>query len=204
MMVDNCYPHKEIFTIISTSRKIAKSVKHEIRSPNGGIYARMEIDNHADTHALGSNCTVLHWTGRSCNVSAFSEHYLPMKDVEIVTGATAYDDPITGESTILIFHEALWLGEQMVNSLINPNQCRVHGISICDDPFDPHRSLGIYDSSTNINISFKMYGTIAAVATRSISLQELQTTRQLVMCSTTPWEPSRVVLPCSIPVQIMM
>jgi hypothetical protein len=174
MTIDDYRPNRKVLAIISTNRKLAKSIKHEVGSPTAGIHARLEIDNHADTHALGSNCTVIHWTGRSCNVSAFSEHYQPMKDVEIVTGATAYDDPITGESTILIFNEALWLGELMTNSLINPNQCRVYGISICDDPFDPHRPIGIYDNNSGINIPLKMFGTIAAVETRSISLQELQ------------------------------
>jgi hypothetical protein len=85
----------------------------------------------------------------------------------------------------------------MIDSLINPNQCRTYGISICDDPFDPHRSLGIFDHNTGITIPFKMYGTTAAVETRSISSDKLLNTRQMVMCDSIPWDPNKVVLPSS-------
>jgi hypothetical protein len=169
--------NKNIATIISTSRTIAKSAKYDLNTSNSGIYGKIEMDNHADTHALGRNCTVLNWTGRTCSVSPFSDRYHPITNVEVVTAATAFDDPLSGETTILIFHEALWLGEYMIDSLINPNQCRTYGISICDDPFDPHRTLGIFDHITGINIPFKMYGTTAAVETRSISFNELLNTR---------------------------
>jgi hypothetical protein len=191
--------NKEIFTITSTNRIIAKSAKHNYDPNiyNAGIYGKIEMDNHADTHALGRNCTVLNWTGRTCNVSPFSDRYHPITNVEVVTAATAFDDPVTGETTILIFHEALWLGEFMIDSLINPNQCRIYGISICDDPFDPHRSLGIFDHNTGVTIPFKMFGTTAAVETRSISPNELLNTRQIVMCDSIPWDPSKVALPSS-------
>jgi hypothetical protein len=139
--------NRNVSIISSTNRRIAKSSKQNTRTQRGGICGKLEIDNHANTHAVGSNCTVINWTGRTCNVTPFSEHYPPMKDVEIVTAATAYDDSLTGETTILIFHEALWLGEHMVDSLINPNQCRIFGLSLCDDPFDTHRTLGISNSA---------------------------------------------------------
>ena len=44
-----------------------------------------------------------------------------MQNVPIVTGATAYDDPITGETFILLFHESLYYGKKLDHSLINPN-----------------------------------------------------------------------------------
>jgi hypothetical protein len=189
--------NRNISTIVSSPRRIAKTTRHQSNDQNNVIYGKLEMDNHADTHALGNNCTVLSWTGRTCNVSPFSNYYHPITNVEIVTAATAYDDPMTGETTVLIFHEALWLGDHMTDSLINPNQCRAFGISICDDPFDPHRSLGISDSAADIIIPFKMYGTTAAVVTRSISLSELAHTRHLVMCNSTPWDPNHVMLPSS-------
>jgi hypothetical protein len=186
-----------ISAVTSTSRKISKNLKYEMRPQTERTYGKIEMDNHADTHALGSNCTIISYTGRSCNVAPFSEHYPPMKDIDIVSAATAYDDPITDQTTILIFHEALWLGSYMVDSLINPNQCRIYGISICDDPFDPHRIMGIYDNDNDIHIPLKMYGSTAAVETRSISLSELSTARHLVMCDNRPWEPERVTFPHS-------
>jgi hypothetical protein len=175
-------------------------MKYEMRPQIECTYGKIEMDNHADTHALGSNCTIINWTGRSCNVAPFSEHYPPMKDIDIVSAATAYDDPVTDQTTILIFHEALWLGNYMVDSLINPNQCRIYGISICDDPFDPHRTMGIYDTSNDIYVPLRMYGSTAAVETRSISLSELSIARHLVMCDSKPWEPEHVTFPYSVPI----
>jgi len=46
----------------------------------------------------------------------------------------------------------------MCHSLINPNQCRSFGISICDDPTDKHRKLGM-ELPDNHFIPFRMRGT---------------------------------------------
>jgi hypothetical protein len=83
----------------------------------------------------------------------------------------------------------------MHDSLLNPNQCRIHGISICDDPFDPHRQIGIHDPKTDIVIPFKMFGTIVGLETRTPSFMEIQKCRHLVLCDDTPWDPHNVTFP---------
>jgi hypothetical protein len=110
--------------------------------------ARSEIDNHADTTCFGSNLTPIHFTGEHCEVSPFSDKYTNLTDVPVATAATAWDDLETGQTTILIFNQGLWFGDKLENSLINPNQCRMHGILLCDDPFDPDRALGFVDPFT--------------------------------------------------------
>jgi hypothetical protein len=138
--------HREISAVISSNRKVIG--ERSYLTQHGGHEGRMEIDNHADTHVAGSNCTVLQFTGRVCSVSPFTEHYKALYDIKIASVATTWDDPFTGETTMLIFHEALWFGHntyELYDSLINPNQCRAYGISICDNPFDPTRPLGLHD-----------------------------------------------------------
>jgi hypothetical protein len=49
-----------------------------------GYRGRTESDNHADTHALGKNFTVMWRTGRTCDVTPFTEKYKPMSSIEIV------------------------------------------------------------------------------------------------------------------------
>jgi hypothetical protein len=78
----------------------------------------------------------------------FSDEYSKMVDIPIASAAMAWDDPETGITTILIFNEVLWFGDKLRNSLINPNQCRMHGIELCDDLFVPTRALGFYDLFT--------------------------------------------------------
>lgn len=64
----------------------------------------LEFDSHADTIVFGRNCVVLNYTGRVCNVSPFTDSYKSLDDVEIVTAATAWQSPVTGEVFILVFN----------------------------------------------------------------------------------------------------
>ena len=70
----------------------------------------MELDSHADTIVLGKNCVIMAYTGRECDVSPYTEAYDAIKNVSIVSGATAWTCQSTGETLILVFHEALWDG----------------------------------------------------------------------------------------------
>ena len=102
-----------------------------------------EIDNHADTCCFGPNFAIPYLTGVKCTVSAFSKEHETMQDIEVASAYTAYDNPDNGRTYILEFNEGLWFGNRMDHSLINPNHLRMTGISLCDDPFDPNRALGI-------------------------------------------------------------
>ena len=147
---------------ITTSRRRIASVGRQVSSntyseeqfiPNENHVARIEIDNHADTCCFGSNFIPTYFTGQVCDVSPFTSEYDPMPNVKVAGACTAWDDPVSGRTIILEFHQGLWFGTKLANSLIsNPNQCRVYGISICDDPFDPNRSLGFYDPLTELSV----------------------------------------------------
>jgi hypothetical protein len=99
---------------------------------------------------------------------------------------------------MLVFHEALWFGHhkyELYNSLINPNQCRAYGVSICDDPFDKNRPLGLHDPVSGITIPFEMHGSIAGFTTRAPQEQEIRTCRHIVLCDNAPWDPSKIRYP---------
>lgn len=83
---------------------------------------RLEIDNHADTCCFGSNFVPIYFTGQECDVSPFSNAYDPMPNVRVAGACTAWDDPISRRTVILEFHQGLWFGTKLANSLINPNQ----------------------------------------------------------------------------------
>jgi hypothetical protein len=59
----------------------------------------------------------MYYTGKECYVSP----YEAIKSVPIVQAATAYDNRDTGKTTILILNKAIWMGDQMEHTLINPN-----------------------------------------------------------------------------------
>lgn len=149
----------------------------------------LEIDNHADTHCFGKNFRPLHWADMTCSVSPFLSEYSSTQDIEICTAATAWTDD-NGAVFILVFGQGLWFGDRMDRSLINPNQCRAFGISVCDDPTDPHRSLGFHTEKKLIDLT--MEGTIAYTTTRCPTLEELDTCPLIYLSDEHSWDPSNV------------
>ena len=55
----------------------------------------------------GSNYIVMHYTGRECEVSSYTDQYKPIPDIPIVQVGTAWQSPDTGQVYILIFNESL-------------------------------------------------------------------------------------------------
>ena len=71
------------------------------------VYSTMEMDSNADKIVCGSNCIVMHFKGKECDVVRYADAYETIKAVPIVQEATAYDNSETGETTILILNEAI-------------------------------------------------------------------------------------------------
>jgi hypothetical protein len=65
-----------------------------------------EMDTHADTCVLGKNFIITQYTGRECDVVPYSDDYEAVTGVPIVTGATAWTNQVTGETWIILIHEA--------------------------------------------------------------------------------------------------
>ena len=87
-------------------------------------FKRTSLDSHADTWCAGSNVAVLELNGEKVNVFPFSEEYAALQDVPIASVCTVWDHPKNGELWMLVFHEALFLGSQLEESLLCPNQMR--------------------------------------------------------------------------------
>lgn len=81
----------------------------------------VDLDTHTDNTVLGSGCLLIHDTGRRVDVSGFAT-VLGSIELPIVTGAIAYDHPITGKVYILVSHQAIHC-HLMDNHLICPMQC---------------------------------------------------------------------------------
>jgi hypothetical protein len=57
-----------------------------------------------------------------------------MQDIPILQAGTAYDDPYTEETFILVINQGLYFGDNLPNSLINPNQMRANVLEVDDVP----------------------------------------------------------------------
>ena len=105
------------------NRNVSSSKKSK---QTGVVNSKIEMDSHADTIVCGSNCCIMDFTGKECEVSPYTEAYDTIKGVPIVQAATAYDNTDTGETSILIFNQAIWMGDVMDHTLVNPNQLRAY------------------------------------------------------------------------------
>ena len=165
----------------------------EVIEPAPNTQALNECDTNADTCCLGKNFIISQYTTRSSDVYAYDKSYEPIENVPIVTGMTAYDDDATGQTYILVFHEALYYGNKLDHSLINPNQLRNYGIKVNDNPYDRSNSLGII-ANDEVLIQMHTRGTKIQFGTRVPTTQELNECLKIDMTSPIPWEPSQVCM----------
>jgi hypothetical protein len=167
---------------IEVTNKLFKSIK--------GTRGRCELDSHADTCVAGANFLAWEFSGLTCEVSPFTDEYESMKDVPVVTAATAWTNEETGETFILLFHQVLWYGNKLPNSLLNPNQIQHFGHSLCDDVTDRDRFFGI--TMDEVSIPFTMTGTNIYFETRVPTTWEMENCRTIIMTDDALWEPDNV------------
>ena len=62
------------------------------------------------------------------DVAPFSSTYESISKVEIVKAGTAWDDPETGQTFILVMSQALGLTGHISKSFLNPNQLQANNV----------------------------------------------------------------------------
>jgi len=126
---------RNLSKVLAKPRRVINSARTHMASQPEIIQSNWELDSHADTCCLGANFVPLYFTGKVCDVSTFLDSIPAQENIEVCTGATAYKDA-NGETIILVVNEALWMGNRMNYSLLNPYQIRSTGLSLNDDPTD--------------------------------------------------------------------
>ena len=176
--------------------KRTKTQNNEIRATQVQevVYSQMECDSHADTVVLGKNCIILYETARECEVMPYTDAYESIKAVPVVTGATGYTSPRTGQRWILVFNEALYMGAQMDHTLFNPNQLRHHGCVVQDNPYDD-TPMRIESPDGNFTLPLQSKGTTIFAETWTPTQQDLEMFPHIELTSKHPWEPQTVEFP---------
>ena len=181
--------------VSSTRRRHSNSKQLQWRHPQElPTSSRIELDSHADTIVLGSNCVVLHHTGKVCEVSPYLDNYEAIKNVPVVCSATLWIDTVDNQEYILVFNESLWMGDSLTHSLINPNQLCAFGTDVQDKPFSNER-LSIQPAFHDITIPLQTLGTIIYANTRAPTDQELGQHPHIFLSSTADWDPHHVRFP---------
>ena len=159
---------------------------------NPGFTSTIEADSHADTFVAGKNCIPLHYTERTCDVQPYSDEYVPMTNVSIITAATGYTSQ-SGLNYILIFPEALYM-PKLTHSLFNPNQLRSFGTKVQDNPYDP-KPMSISTSDDSFTACLQSKGTDIYLTTWAPTQPDLEKYPHIVLCSSQPWNPREVRFP---------
>lgn len=109
--------------------KQSKLTPDELR--NG---CRLGLDSWADTCCAGKHAHVESFIeGRSVNAHGFSSSLSSLKNLPIANVLYAYDTH-DGETFLLEVNNAIYMGSDMEDSLLCPNQCREEGIQIDTRP----------------------------------------------------------------------
>jgi hypothetical protein len=115
-----------------------------------------------------------------------------ISDVPIGTCVTAVDLADTQRTIIAVFHEGLYFGDTLKDSLLNPNQCRAHGLAVdtCPKQYSNGKSMhGIYVPENDLILPFKLHGCISYFASRLPTDDELRDCEHVVFTSAAPWDP---------------
>ena len=116
----------------------------------------------------------------------------PVKDVLIVTSSSAYTNG-DGITYILLIHKALYYGDKLSHSLINPNQIRNNDVEFWDNPYDRSKSLYIKVHDT-LNIPLQLHGTKVFFESRTPTKKELLECMHIDLTSESPWNPTEIQL----------
>ena len=114
-----------------TLKSITSIKINEISTVNGN-HSRVELDSHADTCVIGKNAMIIYDHRRRVSVTGYDPK-AGSNLYRIVSAAVAYDDPHSGETSILIINQAIEI-PYLDNHLLCIFQCRMGGVAINDVP----------------------------------------------------------------------
>ena len=182
-----CNIHRIVSGIQNKSRREPLPCTHQ-----QSVHGRVEMDFHADTTVLGSNCVVLAYTGKECEVSPYADEYDAIRNIPVVMGATVWTNSQDGVPILLVFNEALRMGDRLHHTLINRNQLLSYRVDVQDNPFTKEDLAIITD---NYIIQLDTQGTTIFCDTISPTEVELQQLPRVVLTSAINWDPQKVQFP---------
>lgn len=186
-----------ISQIRTTTRRLASTrslSKLSNMVPTETVIGRVELDSHADTTVFGRNFVVMSYSGKECDVMPYSDNYEAVKDIPIVTAATAWTDKETAQTYILVFNEGLLMPETMQDTLLNPNQVRAFGGFVQDNPYSGE-PIYTADPTEEVTIPLASEGVILYFESRTPTEHELHNCPHIQMTSEREWIPRAVKLP---------
>ena len=101
---DNQFQHSKPF-VVSVPLLNSLMNRHLIR------LLKMRVVPMLTLAALGRTFVIRYYTQWTADVYPYGASYQPMLNVPIASGATAWDDPVSGQTIILVVNEDLYYGK---------------------------------------------------------------------------------------------
>ena len=95
--------------------------------------SQTDLDSHADQCAIGSNSLGIHDFDRPINVTGYNPNGPVNSIICTVFAALAYDDVLTGESVILVVHQAIYIPD-LSHNLLSTMQLRLNDVTVNNVP----------------------------------------------------------------------
>jgi hypothetical protein len=95
--------------------------------------AQNDLDTHADQCVVGLNVLIVNDFDRPVAVQGFDPNGPKIDNLRTVSAAMAYDLPDTGETVILLVHQAMHI-PHLPHNLISPMQLRLNDVLVNDKP----------------------------------------------------------------------
>jgi hypothetical protein len=137
--------------------------------------ARFEMDSRADIVCAGKKIIPLFHHGTECDVLGYSDELETMKNIPVMTVATAVDNVKSHTTHILIVTFVFYFGPKIKQYLICLNQCREGGTIIdeCPRQFNPASKQGLTSPDETFFVPFQMHGQTSFFLCRQPSEKEL-------------------------------
>ena len=147
--------------------------RNKSKRPTGN--SEIVADTGADTICVGGGFQIMEYTGRHVTLQSFSDHLDSVEAVPVVTAATAYEAD-NGDTYILIFHEALFLGPSHQTSLLCLNQVRDAGHEADDIPLFLSKGKSNHGIRTvdDEHIRFELRGKTSILKCRNPTRDEME------------------------------
>jgi hypothetical protein len=179
---------------LSSGDRQVNQVHSEISQTDNECFGHQELDSHADTCTVGANFRIISVSEKSCNVTPYHPKYKAIKICPIVQAGTAYTDPDTGITYILVINQAFHVGHDLPTTLLNPNQMHSNGVIVDDCPkhLAPDPSVAthsIFVPDHNLRIPLHLNGVISCTPMNYPSMVELETCQWVELMASDEWDP---------------
>lgn len=141
------------------------------------------LDSHADMCVVGRNALILHDFDRPVDVVGYDPQGQVASALRTVSAALAYTNPTSGETVILVVHQAIHM-PRLSHNLLCPNQLRLNDVAVDERPkfLTEHPTENTHaiqvpagdDNHPALTIRLEMRGIVSCFATYKPTAEEYE------------------------------